>query len=271
MSDTVRHLVTFIEFHIEDRAEDKICNYYKSLAYTDDSGLSLYLPVTTFEISEISNTSGIESKEVFIFGIPQDTTLMISLGSHLPYAKIKCIIFDAEVDTKTLQVTNKKFRFTGTLYKVYRKLFSDKLKLEFRNIKYYCDRVCGMPCTENCSAPYFGDTKICKADVVKRTYTVQNITGNNITVLDAVAEPAGVFNKGYVKKDGVIIGIRSWSSGSTFALELAAPADWLGQAVDVHYGCDHRRESCKNIHNNESRFMGAGYGMVEYDPLYSSS
>ena len=256
-----------LELTVQGYTTERYTSHYTEVTYSGNT----YETMQAMEISSAVSTSNIEFAECAISGLEPVNEIALGLFYHVPYTSVSAKILQCDIDPTTDIATNPIHVYDGPIYTVSPNMVSGYMSVECRDRKYYTDITAGSPCTEQCGAPEFGDSKICQKSVTAKQFTINDISGNNVTVADTVTDPAGVFNKGYLEYEGVRITVRYWSTGSTFQLKRPAPANWLGQAVLFYYGCDRSLSSCRNIHNNETRFWGTGYGMLDYDPKYSSA
>lgn len=267
MSDNHKQIQTFVILSIPNGPTERYTSNWTP-AILDGETCSVQ---GSLEVKPSKIESGIGSTECVIDGLQATTESLIGIVSHVPYAAINVEVLYAEVDPLTNIASNKVFIYKGTVYQAKPKVFSTYLALECREGKFFSDVVAGISCTEQCYAPYFGDPKICQKSVTEVLVTVATASGNELTVSDTLTDVDLSFNKGYFELAGVVIGIKYWKNGSTFLTTSPAPASWVGQQVSVFYGCDRGKNTCKNLHNNQSRFLGAGFGMMDYDPKYSTA
>jgi len=267
MSDFDSIIATCVIINVPGSGTERYTSHYTNLTI----GINEYTTMQALEAKGVNTTSGTDSKDCTISGLEPVGLIISGLANHLPYASVEVEVLLCEVDPSTDQGSNISYLFSGLVYRAIPQFPSSYMTLECKDRKYYADQPAGIPCTEQCAAPYFGDLRICKKDVTKRYYTIDTVNGNLVTVQDTVTEPDRAFNKGYISFDGIVIGIKYWLNGSTFQTRTPAPNYWQGQVAEFAYGCDQARSTCINIHNNISRFMGAGYGMMDYDPKYSTS
>jgi hypothetical protein len=196
--------------------------------------------------------------------------VLARVAVNVPYNQIKVTVKELFFDSGGLP-DYIKYRFNGLVYNALNYPAKAKIDLVVRDFKYYLDTTAGVPCTEHCQCPYFGDPNCCKATVQDETHTVESLSGFNITIdADPVLTTPFIFNAGIVEFEAVRIKIKYHESGRTFQLSRPAPSYWLGQDVKIYTGCDKRLSTCRNIHNNEERFLGLGYNMVDYNPYYEN-
>lgn len=88
-------------------------------------------------------------------------------------------------------------------------------------------------------------------------------------VLGAPTSQPKLFHRGFLRKDGLIIGIRQWTADdpTTFWLNRTVPQSWIGQEVDAVGGCDNQVDSCEGYNNIEQN-SAIGLAMLDYDPQF---
>jgi hypothetical protein len=265
MSDIAKNMATFLVLEVEGGFIERYTTHWTSATY----GTGTYTPMQALEVEPIVESSDL-SKECTINGLQIAGNILQGLATHLPYPAVNVEIFYGEVDINNI-VQNKTTIYIGLVYQSLPRLASGYMSLICRDRKYFTDRSAGIPCIEQCHAAFFGDSKICQASVTRKEFTIQSATNNYITVTEPVTDPNKSFHKGYIEFAGVVIGIRYWVSGQVFQLRRPIPQSWVGLKVEFAYGCDKTIDMCRNVHNNESRFLGAGFGMMDYDPNYAIS
>ena len=230
-----------------------------------------YLPMDGMEVSFPPVSSALDASECKIQNISFASYVFLTqLANHMPFSSVEVVIMDASVDADTGVVTSVSYPFKGLLYQAMPEPLKGKMSLICKGWKYYTDIVAGVPCTEQCSWQYLGG-KGCGAEVHSENHTVDSVDGLSMAVNGPLADTTTLlFNKGYAELGGVRIKIKYHSSGLTFQMAKAPPADWVGKSVTLYAGCDRTLKTCRNIHNNEANFLGLGYAMVDYNALYES-
>lgn len=89
------------------------------------------------------------------------------------------------------------------------------------------------------------------------------------------------WERGYLEKDGLKIGVKVWelTDPTVFVLRNKPPDSWLlAGAVSVKFvpGCHKIIQDCRDVWDNEGGqgptigggFMGAGYAMLPYNPIF---
>lgn len=105
------------------------------------------------------------------------------------------------------------------------------------------------------------------------------ITVNALSALCSPVSPGGnvdrYWERGYVEKDGLQIGIRIWklTDPTVFVLRRRPPSDWLMAGVgSIKFvpGCHKTIQDCRDVWDNEENFNGLGYAMLPYNPLFEN-
>jgi hypothetical protein len=128
----------------------------------------------------------------------------------------------------------------------------------------------GIPCNNQCEWT-LGDPN-CKVNMASLSalglLTAVSVRTATITGLTPPGGDATYYSRGYVKRDGLWIGIRVWSSSTATSFELvkAPPAAWIGQYLTVFPGCQKTIEVCRARFSNELNFGGMGYAMPSWHP-----
>lgn len=265
MSDSYRHAVALITVSAGAGSEARFTNKDRDVSYL---GLD-YASVGVLELDLADVSGDLGAEETKIKNLPLNTPFLSSLAQNDPYSKITVEVLEATLDD-TEAVTAVRPVFKGLVYQALPNQFQDTLDIIAKDYKYYLDITAGLPCTEQCSVAYFGD-KNCGKTVLSEILTVDSLSGNNLITTSSPTHSTGfLYHKGFVEKDNMRIKIKYHSSGSTFQLSRPAPSSWAGTSVLFVAGCDRRLQTCRDIHNNESRFWGVGYNMVDYNAHYES-
>lgn len=259
--DTILHLVPGIVLQCGS-LYSAFCGH---ISYLAADGYD-FAPAPEIDYSKIAATTAtLDESESIISVIPAEAeTFAGMLYDKLPFVDVEVLIYEIELDD-SFAVTNSYCIWRGLLYQLRRWLNSRVIDVRCREIKYYYDKTAGVICTEQCSAAYFGD-KICGKTVGSTTGVIDSITGS-VVVLTAV--PTGtdwIYHNGYMEYGGIQIKIAYWESGDTFNLVAVPPADWEGKTVTIYQGCDKTITSCR-CWDNEDRFFGLGFSMVDYNAM----
>lgn len=136
----------------------------------------------------------------------------------------------------------------------------------------------GLPCNHHCAWTLFGRG----CGLVKSSFQIPGqidaADGQEITVTTAgiaTGQTGTYWRRGYARKDGLAIMIRDWSDTDPTKFQMArrVPDDWiLAGASSVLFvpGCDKTIETCRARYNNEQHFMGMGYAIPAYNPIFES-
>jgi len=228
-----------------------------------DYGGKTYLSVPSMIVPEILCSGVMGNEELKIENIPILPGFLANVAGHMPYSQIR-------VQIKEILDGTVVHHYNGLVYQAEPEYGTGYIRLICKEMKYYTDITAGIPCTEQCAALYFGD-KLCGKSVYQESHIVASVSGANLTIsTDLNNLTPFLFNKGYVEKGTVRIKIKYHASGRTFQLAQYVPASWVGYQVAIYSGCDRRIQTCRAIHNNESRFMGLGFSMVDYNAMYES-
>lgn len=230
-------------------------------AYTYDG--ELYAPTPSIKIDKYKNTGDLSDQEFKLNNIPILDGFLTYIANHMPYSEITVTVTEL-LDGTPLH------HYKGKVYQALPEYGTGYMSLICRTVKYYTDLPAGVPCTEQCACLYFGD-KLCGKTVYSEVHGVAGVSGAEMTISsDPYDSTTLLFNKGYVEFGSVRIKIKYHSSGRVFQLSKYPPSSWVGESVTIYAGCDRRIQTCKGIHNNEERFMGLGYSMVDYNALYEN-
>lgn len=152
------------------------------------------------------------------------------------------------------------------------------VRLEAVSAKSEMNKTVGLPANYQCAWTLFG--RGCDLAQLSDAGTLTAIDAGDkqkVTITGIAADPGvpgptpgNVYHRGYVERDGLRIEIRDYSSAAPtiFFLARKPPASWVGQAVTVIAGCDKTIETCRARYDNEGRFMGCGYGIVDRHPVH---
>lgn len=257
--DSEKYTVALVKI-VANEDELLLTDNYEPLEIGTDIYLSC--PSMDFELPEA--TADLSENEGKIKSLKDSFPLLFKIAAGYPYNKVAVTVTEATLDS-SFAVTASNVLFDGLLYSSHRGLGTGDIDFLLRNWKYYMDILGGVPCTEHCGVKYFGDN-ICKKGVASHTAQITDITGDGITVSPAPVGVDFLYTKGYIALNGINIKVRYWESGATLQLSSEAPADWLGQTISIHAGCDRTLKTCREIHDNESNFYGLGISMADYNP-----
>lgn len=162
----------------------------------------------------------------------------------------------------------------------------DSVLMTFKAAKAFLAKPLGLPANSQCVWQLFG--RGCSVDGLVKTGRVQGaqiivITGKQITIqtpntlLTAPTSPGGnvdrYWERGYMEKDGLRIGIHKWEliNPTIFFLRSRPPNSWLmagALSIQVTPGCHKEISDCRAVWNNEIDFMGFGYAILAYNPIF---
>lgn len=125
----------------------------------------------------------------------------------------------------------------------------------------------GIPLTNQC-AWILGEGK-CGVDVdaLSETALVDSIDGLQITFDSLATTTAGYWHRGFVSYDGLNIGVRIYTTGTSMELVALPPTSWVGKTVTLIPGCDGTIETCRSKFDSEETFGGAGYAIPSVNPI----
>lgn len=211
-------------------------------------------------------------------------------ASHSPFDKLITLYPHAKVDVLIEEVvpgddTTRQTIFYGRIAKVSARpssLSGHLATCEVVGIKAKMKAILGLQCLTTC-AWVLGQSP-CGYDLSANTLagtvnTISTTVPTRLTI-DFTGSPdmSNVrWNRGYLQYDGLRISIRKChDDGSnpnptvTFDLKQPPPPEWATQDISVVPGCDKKITTCR-IHDQESQFMGAGYSMPGYNPVFASN
>lgn len=251
--------------------------------YTDfTSNFEGYLSTPAMEVTLPENTGSLESKEIRIV-LPQDifSTRASNGLPHSPiFVKVQEITFGlAPGDIGSLLTV-----FHGRVMKTIRNFQGSSGVVAFfaDPIKARLDIKMGLLCNPHCVWTLFG--RGCSIGVpggpdianFMRNVEITARDGKHVTITNPIiTSDAGAdqfyWRRGWVRKDGLTIGIRDWdlTDPTVFVLDRAVPADWVlagFSSIDIVPGCDKTVETCRARYNNEANFAGVGYAIPAHQP-----
>ena len=214
-------------------------------------------------------------------GVSDNDTFAARISNGQVHAAIDCTV--QEVLKSTLpgpsQTVNNTFQ--GRVHDVdgnYRGR-RDKIKMTCLPIKARLATIAmGIPCHHLCSNN-LGDAS-CKINLSTSeraiVANVVSIDGREVTMdtnglLSAATDR--MFHRGYIKFENLYLGIQDWrdSAPLVFNMVRQPPAHWVGSNVLVVAGCDKSIEVCRARYANEDNFLGLGYAMPSYHPVFEDT
>lgn len=230
----------------------------------------IYRPCPSMKLSPAPLTGDFSTNEYKIEGLDNTLDVVSGLAANLPYSRVEHTLREVFFDGDGIQ-TGVQYLHRGFVYQCIVGTYRNTTALILQDHKYYTDTTAGIPCTEMCAAPFFGDSLVCKKTVYSETHTIASISGNVITLSGALTDTTPfLFNNGYIELGAQRIKIKYHNTGLDFQMSRIIPASWEGETVEVYAGCDRKLATCRDIHDNEARFLGLGIAMVDYNPLYET-
>lgn len=264
--DSYEYSVVLIDLDAGSGEESYITNSPISVV----DGINTYTPVPEMEIKPATLTGDFSNSEYRINNLPANLALISGLAINLPYSKVSVVIREFFYDGAGA-LTGSEYLFRGFVYQCESRKARGRADLILKDNKYYTDTTAGIPCTELCAVSYFGDG-ICQKTVHSEPHTVSVISGYSLTVGESLIDTtAFLFKNGYIENGAQRLKIKYHETGTTFQMARPVPASWDGALVTVYAGCDRQLSTCRDIHNNEARFLGLGISMVDYNPLYETT
>jgi len=235
---------------------------YEGNTYQNVEGLKVDLP---------AESGGLDKDEGKLEGVGiNDSSFLTRLSNHYPFSKVEVTVRELDIDLSTDSVSDVRTLFTGLVYQATPMPLTGYMNIIFKGWKYYTDITAGLPCTEQCAWGVLGN-RGCGASVVEEEHTVAAVSSYTLTILGSLSDTRSfLFNKGYIEKEGARIKIKYHETGNTFQLSKPAPATWVGSTITIYSGCDRQLSTCRDVYDNEERFMGLGVAMVDYNPFYEN-
>lgn len=264
--DIINTTATLLKLKASDSEYALLTDFNETISfegydYVPSDGISFELPAITADL---------DTKECLIKNIPLYTSFVLALAENTPFSRVEVSVIEVVLDDD-LNISDPRYLFSGLLYQCSPKPTIGVVDLTCRDYKYYTDITAGMACTEQCGWAVFGGLG-CGASVPSESHVVTGITGNVVTLQGPLENTTTtLYNKGYMEYKGSHISIKYHSTGLSFEMSKFPPPSWLGKIVTIYAGCDRSLDTCKTIHNNEANFLGLGYCMVDYNPLYEEA
>jgi hypothetical protein len=232
----------------------------------------VYQSAPALEFSEVEYRGGTEPEQVdFSCGSGISPFREMSQGTHAPVtvrigeldlsdlSEPPNWLVSGEVSQTTL---NSKGR-AGTVQVVIR---TTKSRLKGLSL--------GIKATDRC--PLFFGSETCGAVPGTVSAVVSSVSGSQLILSSLPNDTtkggwaAGRYHRGRVERNGVRLLIRKHHVGlSKLTLANLIPPDWVGQSVTVIEGCDKTISAC-SAHGRQSRFLGIGGAMPDYNPIIES-
>jgi hypothetical protein len=154
-----------------------------------------------------------------------------------------------------------------------------QVRFEVQSVKARLDIPLGLPCNHHCVWQFMGKGCSVQGGVSQRgpqqsaneqNQSVTLIDGKEITISSPTVPGLKTFRFGYVSRLGIRVGIQDWDPllPTKVILRQHPPAEWLGNAVLLVFGCDKTLTACQDEHANEPNFGGIGYAIPAYNPMF---
>jgi hypothetical protein len=230
------------------------------------------------------NTGTFDEKEVRILLGVDDFTGPVSSG--LPHSPMFLKIEEVTAGMFPGDAGSRKILYRGRITRTIRNFQGRNDTVAFFSlpIKSRIDVPMGLQCNHHCAWRLFGRGCGLVETSHDQTGQIASMDGKEITIsanagITAPIAPGGdntrFWERGYLEKDGLTIGIHIWSISdpTVFVLRRRPPDSWLLAGVNsIRFlpGCHKTVEDCRNVWNNEQHFGGFGYAMLPYNPLYQN-
>jgi len=267
MSDVQLNTIAIIDIDAGSGEEAHVTNAGFAVTHEGTS----YTPMSALSFKSTPLTGDMGTKEYKVKGISvAGNDLLTRISQNVPYPKVAVNIRELSLNNGW-HITSESWLYKGLLYQVKYRPIPGYLDLILQDYKYYLDRTGGIPCTEQCGVPFFGDEIQCKATVQTEQHVLESASGFLATLAtDPVLTTSFLFNSGSMSFGASRIKIQYHETGRVFQLSRRIPSYWLGQIVTITTGCDKQLATCRDIHDNEERFLGLGFSMVDYNPYYEN-
>lgn len=260
------HMITFMWGNPEDPKSSFVTDY------TQAQGSGEFVAVPELEVELPPNTIGFETQPAVI-RMPISVEPAIGMTKGEPHPIVAVVIEQAAISpTSGLK---RDIVFIGEVSDATKNARGQvgMAELECIDLKARMDVVMGIPETVQC-ANTFGD-KVCGIDLEAvreksdglNDVRITDIDGKRVTISDLTnTGELRYYHRGYVEVDGLRIDVREYVTGSSMDLVAAPPASWLDAECVVTPGCSKIISRCR-FWENETRFMGLGYGTPAAHPL----
>lgn len=243
-----------------------------------------YTATENLEVELPANTGAFSDQEGRI-SLPKLDSFTTNLSGGLPHSPVFVKITELTVGLFAGDQANESILFEGRVTRSVRNFQGDNgvVAIFIKSVKSRIDVPMGIACNMTCNFGLFRGA--CGNKRAQFTYQAQGqiavIDGQEVTVstnsaLTAPTSPGGnvdrYWERGYLQKDGLQIGIRIWllTDPTVFVLRRRPPDSWLlaGVASILFVpGCHKNIEDCRTVWDNEENFQGPGYAMLEYNPI----
>lgn len=236
-------------------------------------------PRPTMEVRIPKNTGDL-GDEVATIDMTLEEGFLTDMTNGLAHATVTVTLAEVSRPTSASPQRTTSITFCGTVTLATRNVNGRKnnVRLTAKSPKAQTNGVAiGQPCNIQCTNN-LGDAR-CQVDMSLAAnsffVTIQSIDGRAVTTsMPGHFNPdAKYFHRGWMRRGGLRIMIRDWSSSSpqSFTLVRQPPASWLGNSVLAFSGCDKSVETCRARYDNEEHFNGVGFAMPGYLPIFESA
>lgn len=238
-----------------------------------------YLSRPSMEVKIPKNTGDL-ADETLTVDMSLEAGFLTDMTNGLAHATVTVMVSEVTRPTNPAPQTTTGVTFQGTVTLATRNVNGRKgnVRLTAKSPKALTGGVAiGQPCNIQC-VNNLGDGR-CTIDMAVGVNSffgiVAAINGRTVTITgDTHTNPSPkYFHRGWVRIDGLRIMIRDWSDSAptTFVLVRQPPASWLTRTVLVSSGCDKSVETCRDRYANEEHFLGVGFAMPGYLPIFESA
>lgn len=141
--------------------------------------------------------------------------------------------------------------------------------LKAADYKYYLERPAGVSCNAQCTNVFSkGECTVIPDVTISNAASIGKNYIECIPFLSGTADEIAVYLRGKITRDGASVTIQSIDTVNGYLYTVQQPpSSWLGQQITINSGCDRTITNCRR-YSNEAQFLGLGYGMPAYAPLY---
>lgn len=249
-----------------------------------------YVSTPEMDVEMPDNTGTFDEKEVrVLLGLDAFTTVV---SSGLPHSPMYLQVEEVTAGLFAGDAGTRKILFKGRITRTIKNFQGRNNVVAFFSlpIKSRIDVPMGLQCNHHCGWRLFSRGCGLTQGTHDQTGQIASMDGKEITISPAAAitsptAPGGdnsrFWERGYLEKDGLTIGIHIWSitDPTVFVLRRRPPDSWLLAGVSSILfvpGCHKTIEDCRNVWDNEQGqagsggFGGFGYAMLPYNPLFQN-
>lgn len=227
----------------------------------------------------IPSNEGTFTKRELRIVLPTDTfTSRVSNG--VPHSPIFVIIEEVTQGLFTGDQNSQQILYRGRVVRTIRNFQGRKDKVAFFALpqKSRLDVAMGLPATHHCGWTLFHGG----CGVVQSTFDelveIDSVDGQEVTITTAAFTAAGAdarfWKRGYLEFEGLRLAIRDYDGSvdtSKAFMARRVPADWIlagANSILAVPGCDKTVETCRSRYNAEEFFMGLGFAIPAYQPIF---